>query len=645
MVRFAEEIIELQDLCQFKTEIDVYPKKYNDTCYMSVSLYFSELDTVETKEIKEVDTSELKLVDTQIIQIANPENNLFTYFPLTFSDDYYSTAHIVIHSSIMDYSYRPSALACSLKEDVVKIVVKSPSTAKEKYVVAEDFETVLFPAENAIDEVEGNYLRFLYNFFVRSLVNAVDELKGRIVMLRKKFPWETKDLTKTHSAAVVKMDENGGNILESQSTLAEEEVKEPLEDLEMRKWVAEAQGASTTKALTSYVLKTICAYKNTILQLWNQQLDVLILVPHQTAVMLREDFGRERGVFFDKFTRTSAAAVPEFPILAERDVAAAHQTLVKSLRLAVLPKVKESIENFPIKDKLFSNIDEIPIIFEDVFTKEGLAQLEARTGKSSGEDSLLVLVHGFEGSSYDVRLMRNVLLFRVPRLQIVCSAANEGKTEGSIQEMGDRLAKEVMECIADWFPGTAPLRISFVGHSLGGVIVRAALPKLAAYKDRMQTFMTLSTPHLGYMYQSSKLIGVGMWIFKKWKSSASLAELEMTDQKDVKKTFMYKLSKTEGLEWFRHVVLVSSYLDHYSPYESSRIEVSKEHAADAVYTKMAHNILSRVKANQLHRVDVAFNIRKTSINSLIGREAHLQFLEHETLLNMIAYRYSRLFID
>eukprot|EP00826_Nyctotherus_ovalis_P002165 TRINITY_DN1040_c0_g1_i9.p1 TRINITY_DN1040_c0_g1~~TRINITY_DN1040_c0_g1_i9.p1 ORF type:complete len:646 (-),score=185.78 TRINITY_DN1040_c0_g1_i9:77-2014(-) len=645
MVRFAEEIIELQDHCQFKTEIDVYPKKYYDTCYMSVALYFSELDTTETKEIKEVDTGELKLVDTQIIQIANPENNLFTYFPLTFSDDYYSTAHIVIHSSIMDYAYRPSALVYSTKEDVVKVVVKSTSTVKEKHMTGEDFETVLFPAENAIDEVEGNYLRFLYNFFVRSLVNAVDELKGRILMLRKKFPWETKDLTKTHAAAVVKMDENGGNVLESQSTLAEEEVKEPLEDLEMRKWAAEAQCTSSTKALTSYVLKTICVYKNIILQLWNQQLDVLILVPHQTAAMLRDDFSRERVAFFDKFTRTSTTKVPEFPIFVERDVAAEHQNLVKSHRQTVLPKVMEGIENFPIKDKLLSNIDEIPIIFEDVFMREAFPQLEVRAGKSSGEDSLLVLVHGFEGSSYDVRLMRNVLLFRVPKLQTICSAANEGKTEGSIQEMGDRLAKEVMEYIADWFPEGPPSRISFIGHSLGGVIVRTALPKLVRYKDRMQTFVSFSTPHLGYMYQSSKLIGMGMWIFKKWKSSASLGELEMSDEKDIKKTFMYKLSKAEGLEWFKHVVLVSSYLDHYSPYESSRIEIGKEHANDTVYTKMAHNILSRIKANELHRVDVAFNIKKTSINSLIGREAHLQFLEHETLLKMIAYRYSSFFID
>ncbi len=32
---------------------------------------------------------------------------------------------------------------------------------------------------------------------------------------------------------------------------------------------------------------------------------------------------------------------------------------------------------------------------------------------------------------------------------------------------------------------------------MGGVIIRAALPYLEEYKDKMFTLMTLSTPHLG----------------------------------------------------------------------------------------------------------------------------------------------------
>jgi hypothetical protein len=32
---------------------------------------------------------------------------------------------------------------------------------------------------------------------------------------------------------------------------------------------------------------------------------------------------------------------------------------------------------------------------------------------------------------------------------------------------------------------------------MGGIIIRAALPHLSEFKERMHTFITLSSPHLG----------------------------------------------------------------------------------------------------------------------------------------------------
>lgn len=56
-------------------------------------------------------------------------------------------------------------------------------------------------------------------------------------------------------------------------------------------------------------------------------------------------------------------------------------------------------------------------------------------------------------------------------------------------------------------------RLSFIGHSLGGIIIRAALPHMLEFHNKMYTIMTLSTPHLGYMYNSSSLIGAGKTFF------------------------------------------------------------------------------------------------------------------------------------
>ncbi len=127
--------------------------------------------------------------------------------------------------------------------------------------------------------------------------------------------------------------------------------------------------------------------------------------------------------------------------------------------------------------------------------------------------------------------------------------------------MGYRLAQEVHQHIRESCPGNQLGRLSFIGHSLGGLIIRAALPYLDKFKSKMHGFLTLCTPHLGYMYKSSKLVGAGLWFLKKWRKSVSLAQLSMSDNKVVEKTALFELSKSEGLKWFKHVMLVSSFQD------------------------------------------------------------------------------------
>lgn len=51
-----------------------------------------------------------------------------------------------------------------------------------------------------------------------------------------------------------------------------------------------------------------------------------------------------------------------------------------------------------------------------------------------------------------------------------------------------------------------------IGHSLGGLIIRASLPYLKEYKNQFFTFMTLSTPHLGLLYGKSSLVDAGSLI-------------------------------------------------------------------------------------------------------------------------------------
>ena len=54
-------------------------------------------------------------------------------------------------------------------------------------------------------------------------------------------------------------------------------------------------------------------------------------------------------------------------------------------------------------------------------------------------------------------------------------------------------------------------------------------------------------------------------------------------------------------------------------------------------------MLSKVPFEVLYRLDVNFNIEETNLDSMIGRTAHILFLENEELIKMIVARYKVVF--
>jgi len=211
-------------------------------------------------------------------------------------------------------------------------------------------------------------------------------------------------------------------------------------------------------------------------------------------------------------------------------------------------------------------------MFEQIYIKAA-SFIENHKAVTVSGIHAIVLVHGFQGNSYDMRTMKNYLSILHPEALFLCSCKNEGKTEEDIEEMGMRLAQEVIDFVQEWCPGSTLGMLSFIGHSLGGVIIRAALPHLSRFKDKMETFVTLSSPHLGYMYASNTIVNTGLWVLKRLRKSKCLEQLSMTDSTNYKESFLYRLSQSEGLGWFKNVLLVSSYQDRYVPIESARIEM------------------------------------------------------------------------
>ena len=198
---------------------------------------------------------------------------------------------------------------------------------------------------------------------------------------------------------------------------------------------------------------------------------------------------------------------------------------------------------------------DLPLLFEEVrYVDRPVTDLEEDeeleqlvTIRTNRGVHLLVLVHGFQGCHSDVSTIGNVFKLLFPDIEYFFSAANEDDTLGDIQSMGEKFAREVQSVINKLPPDKVLTKLSFIGYSLGGVIVRAGLPLLAEYKRYMHTLMTMGCPHLGCLVHNSQLVDAGLSIIKDWSKSACLSQLAMLDNKDYGKTFMYKLSNAPVL--------------------------------------------------------------------------------------------------
>jgi alpha-beta hydrolase superfamily lysophospholipase len=107
------------------------------------------------------------------------------------------------------------------------------------------------------------------------------------------------------------------------------------------------------------------------------------------------------------------------------------------------------------------------------------------------------------------------------------------ETDGDISIMGFRLAEEIKTYITKNQLDEEEVIFNFVGHSMGGVIARAALPHLCMYKKQMGFFFSLSSPHLGYLNGVDTMVKTGLWVMRKMNKIKSLDQLSMEDSTHV----------------------------------------------------------------------------------------------------------------
>ncbi|GER50819.1 alpha/beta-Hydrolases superfamily protein [Striga asiatica] len=135
-------------------------------------------------------------------------------------------------------------------------------------------------------------------------------------------------------------------------------------------------------------------------------------------------------------------------------------------------------------------------------------------------DHLVVMVHGILGSALDWKFGAEKFVQRLPdKVYVHCSERNAAKlTLDGVDVMGERLAEEVLEVIKR---KPSLKKISFIAHSVGGLVARYAIGKLYKPPNKESgqevspnvcteeeskgtianlepiNFITVATPHLG----------------------------------------------------------------------------------------------------------------------------------------------------
>ncbi|XP_014200890.1 protein FAM135A isoform X9 [Pan paniscus] len=295
-------------------------------------------------------------------------------------------------------------------------------------------------------------------------------------------------------------------------------------------------------------------------------------------------------------------------------------------------QAKEELKLLKLPGFMYS---EVPLLASSV----PYFSVEEEDGSEDGVH-LIVCVHGLDGNSADLRLVKTYIELGLPggRIDFLMSERNQNDTFADFDSMTDRLLDEIIQYIQIY--SLTVSKISFIGHSLGNLIIRSVLtrPRFKYYLNKLHTFLSLSGPHLGTLYNSSALVNTGLWFMQKWKKSGSLLQLTCRDHSDPRQTFLYKLSNKAGLHYFKNVVLVGSLQDRYVPYHSARIEMCKTALKDKqsgqIYSEMIHNLLRPVlqsKDCNLVRYNV-INALPNTADSLIGRAAHIAVLDSEIFL-------------
>lgn len=667
LIRFCDEETDFNEICHFRTEYDAFPELAETNFYIEAELMFADLAKLSQPKNGQEDTlASFKCISLFKAKLNNIQAGVHEYLPILFDDNHFCILQTVFHAVLMDLKFRTSPIEVPREQPPVNGQEKKPPVV------------IIPPAKNFTEFLQRNTQNFkpheldkFHNYYIKALRRSYEKLVEfhayilKICLLGKNKQEFLKFYEKAPFFAIVEPYIGQSAVVNKVHSIfsdLKEEMQIPEKPKKLfegapDKKISDDLNPSDPGSISHVIMQEVNMIAGNVFQTWYLLMDMMQEAPKFIVNLLKEEYHKQLKDRWGESIFQQTYKVQDLALSFEQKVGETHKQIASARRNNLYYKVLDLYH--AIEDvNMFPKPEFHPILFEELYVKEIAGQeksaesLLAETEKNLTKADyrgvhLIVFSHGFQGNSFDLRLFKNNISYLYPDTLFLCASANEDLTDGEINGMGLRLANEVKNYIEEWVPGNNLGRLSFIGHSLGGLIIRSALPHLEQFAPKMHLFMTLSSPHLGYMYNSSKIIDAGMWFLKKWKKSTCLQELTMTDAPNMEDTYLFKLSKNKGLEWFKTVVLLSSYQDMYAPFESARIQTSKkatqESTRGSVWANMAKNILSNITTDCVYRIDINFKLEEKNLDTMIGRAAHIKFLESQALMRMITYRYANFF--
>ncbi|CAG9336161.1 unnamed protein product [Blepharisma stoltei] len=603
LIRYSDETVKCGEVGIFRAEIEFDLTIEQIPLIIEAELFFSDLEgNVEAEYIRKIMKDpvlapQFKSVGNAQFKVANPFFGVNQMIPVIFTDLYSCVLNTTIHVLLLDYKFDADHQAESLFPEIqTKLKSKAIDRAYDTFVLL-------------LATVHNN---------IRNLVSKVMKAEGA--------RYKISNIKKRIKLPVLIGLKEGQEYAKTDTGVR-------------RALFSECMTVRNKQSVTDFIINEI---KEVAANLCQIKYDLGEVLRHNSEIVFEILQIKYNTTMRERWGENIYRAIKPLPytVIADHNTQDSHNSVAEARRKSNYMPFLEALE---VEDlKVFLRPDLSTILFEDVFIREKFQDsfdpiCYSTKSKFEPKTHLFILVHGFMGSYYDMKIIKDTLSLFLPNSSFFSSRANEGKTEGSIFDMGYQLAMEV-KSILEEFQYRAINRISFIGHSLGGLIIRAALPHLSELKEKLNLYMTFGSPHLGCICGSSKLIDAGLWLLAKLKKTISLQQLAMTDSKNPRKTCIYSLSRAEGLGWFKKIILVSSSQDNYVPFESARIEAGKSaFEGDTLQLEMADGLISQIRADLLYRIDVNFGMKDDLLSNMIGRTAHVQMLDNPPLLNMLLY--------